>query len=222
MQYCYHSPWIGKTFVKFLVLLRSCIFVSKILMKIAATLILLLLAPVTNAVCERSCSSLIRLKTYLRSTMGDERLFYLMVFHVHKQLTNSLDPIQVANQFAANNGSRKQRLGTFSKRGMPMKNVLCETAHKRLSKNNILLLSMKLTANWHFLNFCLLYFLPLSEKFLTVLPFLSPSLHCNFIIIFGYYLHVNHSQHDLHKPLSQVLPQRTSLKFPLKFNLRLF
>ena len=95
-----------------------------ILIKTVATLTKpMLLAPATNAVCERSCSSLIRLKTYLRSTMGDERLFYLMVFHVHKQLTNSLDLIQVANQFAANNGSRKQMLGTFSKRDMPMKKV---------------------------------------------------------------------------------------------------
>ena len=55
--------------------------------------------------------------------MGDERLFYLMVFHVHKQLTNSLDLIQVAYRFAANNGSRKQMLGTFSKRDMPIKKV---------------------------------------------------------------------------------------------------
>ena len=37
-------------------------------------------------------------------------------------------------------------------------------------------------------------------------------VHCNFIWIFGLYLHVNHSQHDFYKPLSQVLPQKTSLK----------
>ena len=51
-----------------------------------------------------------------------------------------------------------------------------------------------------------------SFKFLTVLSCLSPSLHCNLISIFGHYLYVNHSQHNFHKPLSQVLPQRTSLK----------
>ena len=124
MQNCYSSPWIGKTFVKFLVLLLPCIFVSKILMKTVATLTKLTqLAPVTNVVCQRSCSSLVRLKTYLRSTMGSERLFYLMVFHAHKQLKNSLDLIQVANRFTANNGSKKQMLGTFSKRDMPMKKV---------------------------------------------------------------------------------------------------
>ena len=102
----------------------TTIFVSKILMKTVATLTkLMLLAPATNAVCQCSCSRLIRLKTYLRSTMGDEKLFYLMVFHVDKQLTNSLDLIQVANRFSANNDSRKQMLGTFSKRDMPMKKV---------------------------------------------------------------------------------------------------
>ena len=52
--------------------------------------------------------------------MGDETLFYLLVFHVYKQLTNSLDLIQVANRFADNNGCRKEVLGTFSKRDMPM------------------------------------------------------------------------------------------------------
>ena len=52
-----------------------------------------------------------------------------------------------------------------------------------------------------------------SFKFLTILSCLSPSQHCNLISIYGHYLYVNHSQHDFHKPLSQVLPQRTSLKF---------
>ena len=46
-----------------------------------------------------------------------------MVFHVHKQLTKSLGLIQVANRLAANNGSRKQILGTFSKRDIPLKKV---------------------------------------------------------------------------------------------------
>ena len=40
----------------------------------------------------------------------------------------------------------------------------------------------------------------------------APSLYCNFISTFGHYLHVNHSQHEFHKPLWQVLPQKTSLK----------
>ena len=81
----------------------------------------MLLAPATNEVCERSLSSLKQLKKYMRSTMGDDRLFHLMVIHVYKQLTDSVDLIQVANQFVANIDSRKQMLGTFSKRDMPVK-----------------------------------------------------------------------------------------------------
>ena len=39
--------------------------------------------------------------------MGDDRLLYVMVLHVHTQLADSLDLTQVANQFEANNDSRK-------------------------------------------------------------------------------------------------------------------
>ena len=45
-----------------------------------------------------------------------------------------------------------------------------------------------------------------------VLLCLSPSVNCNFISLFGHFLHVNHNQHDFHKLFSQVLPQKTSLK----------
>ena len=48
--------------------------------------------------------------------MGDNRLFHLMVLHVHKQLADSLDFIQVANRFLADNDSRKQMFRTSSKR----------------------------------------------------------------------------------------------------------
>lgn len=43
---------------------------------------LLLVAPSTNA---------IRIKTYLRSTMCQDRLNAIMVMHVHKALTDNLD-----------------------------------------------------------------------------------------------------------------------------------
>ena len=40
--------------------------------------------PVTTATAERSFSALCRIKTYLRSTMSDERLNNVMLLHVHK------------------------------------------------------------------------------------------------------------------------------------------
>ena len=87
------------------------------------------------------------------------------------------------------------------------KSFCVKTAHKRLSKNNMLLLSVncKLT----FIKF-LSFIIPASVWEVQVQ--LQFYVHCNFIWIFGLYLHVNHSQHDFYKPLSQVLPQKTSLK----------
>ena len=122
MQYCYCSPWIGIAFVKVLVLLHPYIFVSNILMKTICHINKTYAVGSMNP-WSMSLSSWKRLKTYLWSTMRDDRLFYLMILHVHKQLTDSLNLILVANQFVANNDNRKQMFGTFRKRGMPVKNV---------------------------------------------------------------------------------------------------
>ena len=55
--------------------------------------------PATNAVSERSFSALKRVKTYLRSTTGDSRLNNLMMLHVHKDRTDALTLVDVANDF---------------------------------------------------------------------------------------------------------------------------
>jgi len=45
--------------------------------------------PSANAVSERSFSALQQVKTYLRSTMGQERcLNHLLMLHVHKEYTD--------------------------------------------------------------------------------------------------------------------------------------
>ena len=49
----------------------------------SALLVLLATLPVTTCTCERSVSSLRRLKTYLRSTMGGDRLTGLALLHTH-------------------------------------------------------------------------------------------------------------------------------------------
>ena len=74
---------------------------------------LILVMPATNATSERSFSALRRIKTYLRSTMKQERLNSLMVLHVHKDLIDALDLSQVANEFVEGNDTRKQRFGKF-------------------------------------------------------------------------------------------------------------
>ena len=55
--------------------------------------------PATNAVSERSLSALKRVKTYLRSTAGEGSLNHLMLLHVHKELADGIDMVEVANLF---------------------------------------------------------------------------------------------------------------------------
>ena len=57
-----------------------------------------LVMPASNAMSERSFSTLRRVKTYLRSTMRQDRLNYLMILHVHKERTDALDLKEVANE----------------------------------------------------------------------------------------------------------------------------
>jgi hypothetical protein len=45
--------------------------------------------PVTNVCCERSLSSLRRLKTWERATMSEERLCDLVMLHVHRNMNVS-------------------------------------------------------------------------------------------------------------------------------------
>jgi hypothetical protein len=53
---------------------------------------LLLTLSATNAVSERSFSVLRRVKTYLKSSMTQQRLNNLMLLHVHKELTDNITP----------------------------------------------------------------------------------------------------------------------------------
>ncbi len=45
----------------------------------------------TKASSETSFSALRRIKSYLRATMKQDRLNYLMLLHVHKDRTNEID-----------------------------------------------------------------------------------------------------------------------------------
>ena len=66
----------------------------------------------TNAVSERSFSTLRRIKTYLRSTMSQQRLNNLMLLAVHQY---KLDLIQVANEFVEQSEHRLAIFGKFQK-----------------------------------------------------------------------------------------------------------
>ena len=59
----------------------------------------LIVIPATNAISERSFSALRRVKTYLRSTMKQTHSNHLMILHVHKEKTGSLNSHDIGNEF---------------------------------------------------------------------------------------------------------------------------
>eukprot|EP00731_Ephydatia_muelleri_P012082 Em0006g976a len=74
---------------------------------------LILVMPATNAVSERSFSTLRRLKTWLRSTMNQDRLNWCMMLHIHNNDTDALDLNYLANEFVSQNSSRHSIFGKF-------------------------------------------------------------------------------------------------------------
>ena len=75
---------------------------SRVLLQIAATL------PVTSCECERSFSSLRRLHSYVRASMGQERLSSLGLIHIHYDKIINLD--DVVDTFAAMHPRRMRSL----------------------------------------------------------------------------------------------------------------
>ena len=76
---------------------------------------LYLTVPMTSVTAERSFSALRRLKTYLRSTMTQERLNHLLVLHCHKELLDEVmkSPVKIAQEFATANSRRMEYYGKF-------------------------------------------------------------------------------------------------------------
>ena len=67
---------------------------------------LLLLAPATNAISECSCSTLERIKTYLRSTTTQSQLSHCMMLNTHKKALGEVSVIEIANAFCRKNEAR--------------------------------------------------------------------------------------------------------------------
>ena len=82
---------------------------------------LILLVPTTNAVSERSCSTLRRVKTYLRSSMTQERVNSCLVLTTYKEQVDKLNLVEVANQFCFNNEHRFFIFGKFKNKDFPRK-----------------------------------------------------------------------------------------------------
>jgi len=67
--------------------------------------------PATNATNERSFSVMRCVKSYLWSTMWQERL---MVLNIYKEQLDKLDLVAVANEFVSDSEHRKRFFGTFA------------------------------------------------------------------------------------------------------------
>ena len=94
--------------------LRSCVSEVRILFSQVETLIrLLLVVPATSCEAERSFSGLRRLKTWLRSTMTQERLNSVAVCNVHRSYIDKIDLHALANDFINVNERREQLFGKF-------------------------------------------------------------------------------------------------------------
>lgn len=74
---------------------------------------LIIVMPATNAVSERSFSTMKRIKSYLRNTIGQVRLNNLMILNIYKEELDKLDLRVVANDFVAANEHRLSVFGTF-------------------------------------------------------------------------------------------------------------
>ena len=68
---------------------------------------ILLTIPVTVASAERSFSKLKMLKSYLRSTMSQERLNGLAILCIEKEMLEKIDFENVINEFACQNARRR-------------------------------------------------------------------------------------------------------------------
>lgn len=74
---------------------------------------LYLTIPVTTCTAERSFSALRRIKTYLRSTMTEERLNNILLLYAHKDETDHLDLTEIAHLFVSSNTRREEFFGKF-------------------------------------------------------------------------------------------------------------
>ena len=78
--------------------------------EVLALLRLVMVLPATNAVSERSFSTLRRVKTYLRSVMSQDRLNSVMNLHVYKEETDNLDTKAVIKAYIGDSSSRASRI----------------------------------------------------------------------------------------------------------------
>ncbi|XP_071847676.1 zinc finger MYM-type protein 1-like [Apostichopus japonicus] len=81
--------------------------------EVEALLRLLLVSPASSTEAERSFSAMRRLKTWLRSTMTQQRLNHVMVCLFHRERLAQLKPEELAEKFVGSSDSRPRIFGRF-------------------------------------------------------------------------------------------------------------
>lgn len=56
--------------------------------------------PISSATCERSFSSMRRIKNWLRSSMAQDRFTFLSILNIERDITNKLNVNDIVNKFA--------------------------------------------------------------------------------------------------------------------------
>jgi hypothetical protein len=79
--------------------------------EIGTLLRIFITVPISTATAERSFSALRRIKTYLRSTMTQERLNNVMLLHCHKDRTDALELETINKEFMQSNEQRRNYFG---------------------------------------------------------------------------------------------------------------
>ena len=82
-----------------------------LLSEVATLLKLILVLPAANAQCERSFSSLKRVKPYLRNNMDQDRLNHLMCMTEHKNFAQKVCLEEVADEFVSRFERRRTNFG---------------------------------------------------------------------------------------------------------------
>ena len=74
---------------------------------------ILLVCPVTSTTCERSFSKLRRLKTWLRNTLGQEKLNSNTDCNIHKNILMNVDLESILNTFVQRSAVRRNMFETY-------------------------------------------------------------------------------------------------------------
>ena len=82
--------------------------------KVISVCKLLLVNPATSASGQRSFSTARRLKTWLCSTMTQERFSNLTILNSHKERAERLSLVDITNEFADRNDNRKINFDMFN------------------------------------------------------------------------------------------------------------